>query len=342
MFGRWLGSILPGVLLCAAISAAAYAIQAAETVVVGHPFVEALVLAILLGTAVRSCWTPGPRWQKGIAFSARMLLEIAVMLLGASLSGAALAAAGPALLLGISAVVFVSLFASYFLGRLLGLPHPMALLIACGNSICGNSAIAAVASVIDASGDDVASSIAFTAILGVVVVLALPLLVPLLVLSPTQYGTLAGLTVYAVPQVLAATAPIGLLSVQVGTLVKLMRVLLLGPVVFVISLGVSRSRPPAALGGHHRVSFTRLVPWFIIGFVILAAARSLGLVPAVVLAPAATITTLLTVLAMAALGLAVDLRKMRQVGPVVTLAVTLSLLLLLAMSYGLIRYTGMI
>ena len=92
--------------------------------------------------------------------------------------------------------------------RLLGLPLRMSILVACGNSICGNSAIAAVAPIIDADGDDVASSIAFTAVLGVVVVLGLPLLVPLLKMSLTQYGVLAGLTVYAVPQVLAATPTI--------------------------------------------------------------------------------------------------------------------------------------
>ena len=112
----------------------------------------------------------------------------------------------------------------------------MAILIACGNSICGNSAIAAVAPVIGAHSDDVAASISFTAVLGVIVVLTLPLLVPVLQLSLTQYGVLAGLTVYAVPQVLAATLPIGALSNQVGTVVKLVRVLMLGPVVLGLSL----------------------------------------------------------------------------------------------------------
>ena len=136
-------------------------------------------------------------------------------------------------MLGIAAVVALAIGASYALGRLLGLPKRMAVLVACGNSICGNSAIAAVAPVIGAKPEDVASSIAFTAILGVIVVLALPLLVPLLDLSLTQYGVLAGLTVYAVPQVLAATVPVGLVSTQLGTLVKLVRVLMLGPVVIV-------------------------------------------------------------------------------------------------------------
>ena len=82
----------------------------------------------------------------------------------------------------------------------------VSMLVACGNSICGNSAIAAVAPVIGADGDEIASSIAFTAVLGVLMVLdagAIPFSVP------RQYGMLAGLTVYAVPQVLAATVPAG-------------------------------------------------------------------------------------------------------------------------------------
>jgi uncharacterized membrane protein YadS len=82
----------------------------------------------------------------------------------------------------------------------------------------------------------IAASISFTAILGVIDAVALPSLVPLLHLSFGQYGVLAGLTVYAVQQVLAATVPVAALSAQVGTLVKLIRVLTLGPVLF----GVSR------------------------------------------------------------------------------------------------------
>ncbi len=80
-----------------------------------------------------------------------------------------------------------------------------------------------------AAAKDIAASIAFTAVLGVLMVLGLPLFVPLAGLSDHQYGVLAGLTVYAVPQVLAATVPVSLLSTQVGTLVKLVRVLMLGP-----------------------------------------------------------------------------------------------------------------
>ena len=324
----------PGLALCAAISVLAYAAQALEQGVIGHPYVEALVLAILIGTAVRTIWRPGSAFAAGITFSAKMLLEIAVMLLGASLSASALAAAGLPLLAGIAAIVVASLVVSYGLGRAFGLSHTMSVLIASGNSICGNSAIAAVASVIDADGDDVAASIAFTAVLGIVVVLTLPFAAPLLHMSEVKYGTLAGLTVYAVPQVLAATVPVGALAVQIGTLVKLVRVVCLGPVVFVAALTAKRAAGAESKAA--KLPFLRLVPWFVIGFVLLSLVRSLGGVPEAAVAPMAHATTVLTVLSMAALGLGVDLKTLRKLGGRVTLVVVLSVLALAMMSYGLV------
>ncbi|PNG24167.1 putative sulfate exporter family transporter, partial [Methylocella silvestris] len=295
-----------------------------------------MVIAILLGMAIRTVWEPGARWKRGIAFSAKQLLEVAVMLLGASISITAIVASGPILLGAIIATVVVTLTSSFSISRVLGLPVKMSILIAAGNSICGNSAIAAVAPVIGADGDDIASSISFTAILGVVMVLGLPLLIPLLALSAHQYGILAGLTVYAVPQVLAATVPAGLVAAQIGTLVKLVRVLMLGPLVLTLSLGARYFQPDAADAGKRRFNLFKLVPWFILGFLGLATLRSMGLVPDVAITPLTKTAGLLTVISMAALGLGVDVRVIGRVGGRVTAAVTLSLILLLCISLGMI------
>ncbi|MBR0824030.1 putative sulfate exporter family transporter [Bradyrhizobium manausense] len=331
-----IGALIPGILLCIGIAGISASLEGVERHMFAHPYVEALVMAILLGMAVRSFWKPSERWQTGIAFSAKQLLEVAVMLLGASISFAAIAASGIALLAAIAAVVVIALAVSFGLSRMLGLGTRLSILIACGNSICGNSAIAAVAPIIGADSDEIASSISFTAILGVMMVLGLPLLIPLLQLSATQYGILAGLTVYAVPQVLAATLPAGLVSTQIGTLVKLMRVLMLGPVVIVLSLFASRWQGSAQKKSS--VGFFRLVPWFILGFLALATLRSLEVVPASVVSPLTTITGFLTVVSMAALGLGVDVRVLANVGGRVTAAVTLSLMLLLAISIGLVHW----
>lgn len=343
-------SLWPGVGLCVLITALAYALQTVEIALVGRPWLEALVFAIIAGVITRTLWTPSALWSAGIEFSAKTLLEIAVVLLGASVSVSAVLAIGPLLIAGIAIVVLAAITTSYAICRALGLPQRMAILVACGNSICGNSAIAAVAPVIGADGEDVAASIAFTAVLGVVVVLGLPLLVPLLQMSLTQYGVLAGLTVYAVPQVLAATLPIGALSNQVGTVVKLVRVLMLGPVVLLISLLASRLREesdepaPGVTAGDRpkpgRPPLHRLVPWFIVGFLVVAGLRTAGWLPTPALQPAATVANLLTTVSMAALGLGVDVRVVARAGLRVTAAVTLSLIVLGAISLGLIRLIG--
>ena len=325
--------LVPGILLSGLVTVISLGVQAVEERVFDHPYIEALVVAILLGMAVRTVWQPSERWRSGIAFSAKQLLEVAVMLLGASISFAAILASGYLLIGAIAGMVVIMLVISFGLSRMLGLKTKLSILIA-----CGNSAIAAVAPVIEADGDDIASSISFTAILGVLMVLGLPLLIPLLKLSATQYGILAGLTVYAVPQVLAATVPAGIVSTQIGTLVKLVRVLMLGPIVVGLSLFAARRK---RLAGHAKVvsiSPFKLVPWFIIGFLVLAALRSFQLVPDIAIAPVTKIAAVLTVVSMAALGLGVDVRVLSTVGGRVTAAVTLSLLLLLGLSIALVHF----
>ncbi len=343
-------SIAPGLLLCLVVTAAAYALQTGEVALAGKAWIEALVMAILAGTLVRSFWTPGERWHEGIQFSAKTLLEIAVVLLGASVSAATILAAGWALLLSIVAVVAIAIAASFAIGRLLRLPTRMALLVACGNSICGNSAIAAVAPVIGADGDDVAASIAFTAVLGVIVVLALPFIGMALGLHGHGYGAFAGLTVYAVPQVIAAAAPMGAVAVQMGTLVKLVRVLMLGPVCVLLALfapriAVEAEPADAMIAGEKPTGklppLGKLVPWFILGFLAMVALRSFGLIPEAVLAPVATLATFLTVVSMAALGLGVDVRTVAKAGGPVTATVVLSLMFLGAISFALLFAIGL-
>ena len=326
--------LAPGLALCTGIALLARLAQAVGEGWAGRSPIDALVLAILLGAALRAAWEPGERWRPGIRLTAGLLLEVAVVLLGASLDLRAVIAAGPALLLGVAAVVALALAAGYGIGRLLALGPRMAMLVACGNAICGNSAIAAVAPVIGAGARDVAAAIAFTAVLGVLVVLALPLAVRAFGLSAPQYGTLAGLTVYAVPQVLAATAPFGSAAMQAGTLVKLLRVLMLGPVVLVLGL----IRGGAGDGRGFRLS--RFVPWFVAGFLLMAVLRGVGVLPEAALVAFRHAAGLLTALAMAALGLGVDLGGVARSGPRVLAAAAASLFVLLGLAIGLVAVLG--
>jgi uncharacterized integral membrane protein (TIGR00698 family) len=326
--------LLPGIVLAGALGLSAAALQGLEEQLVGHAIIEGLVLAIILGTIWRNLRGLAPAVRPGVKFTSSTVLEVAIVMLGASVDIPALLKPGPALLVAIVAAVGASLVASTLIARKIGLNPKLAILVACGNSICGNSAIAAIAPIIQADAEDVASSIGLTAALGVLVVVTLPLLIPLLHFSFYQYGVLAGMTVYAVPQVLAATFPVSAVSGQVGTLVKLARVLMLGPVALFFSLrrSVSQDGP--------RLPLSRMVPWFIMGFLALGTLRSLGLLPLAFVDPLREGSRWLTIAAMAALGLNVDIGAVRKVGLPVAGAVLASLVVLLTISVTLIRTLG--
>ncbi|MGH6738777.1 MAG: putative sulfate exporter family transporter, partial [Bradyrhizobium sp.] len=102
-------SLLPGILVCVAITISAVLLQGVEVYAVGQPYLEALVLAILLGVAIRTIWAPGPRWQPGIHFSGKFVLELAIVMLGASVSVGTIVALGPILIVGIACIVAVAL-----------------------------------------------------------------------------------------------------------------------------------------------------------------------------------------------------------------------------------------
>ena len=330
----WLPQHVPGMAATVLVGLLAWWLQSLEVWLLGHAVLDALVLALLLGMLWRTMVGVSAPYQPGIAFTGKYVLEAAVVLLGASMDLQALRKAGPTLLLAIVLVASAGLIVSTLIGRGLGLPTKLATLIAVGSAICGNAAIAAVAPVIGAKAEEIASAMACTAVLGVLVVLVLPLLIPVVGLSFYQYGVLAGMTIYAVPQVLAATVPVSAISSQIGTLVKLVRVLLLGPIIVLFSL------TQRTAGSTRHLTLSRLVPWFIVGFVLLALARSVGAFPPVLAESCRDVSRCLTSVAMAALGLDVQLQAVRCVGVRVVAAVVLSLLVLVLLSAVLIRGFG--
>lgn len=286
----------------------------------GHQLLEPLVLALLLGLAWRNTRGLPKSATPGVKFAAKEVLEVAVVLLGASVDFRILAERGPLLVVAVGLVVAVTIALTAKVGVALGLPANTATLVGVGHGICGNSAIAAVAPVIGAKEDEIAASIGFTAVLSIVVVLLLPLLQPLLGLTDGQYGVVAGMVVYAVPQVLAATFAVSPQSVAVATLVKLTRVLFLSPVV--LYFGWRQQK------GEQKLAWKKLLPWFMIGFFVLATLRTLG-----VIAPEhgdvlRTGGKYLTVVAMGAIGLGVDLKALAGHGPRLVATVLVSLVFL--------------
>lgn len=337
--------LYPGLVLAALLGTLAILMARGEELLFGAAILEPLVLALLFGVAARALaaaiksrrHVDPTVYAAGTGFAAKPVLELAVGLLGASVDLRQMIAAGPALLALIVAGVAFALIVSYSVGRLIGLGPRLATLVAVGNSICGNSAIAAVAPVIRADKREVASAIGLTAVIGIGMVLSLPVLVPLLGLNHYEYGVLAGMSVYAVPQVIAAAFPVSMLSGEVAVFVKLGRVALLGPVVVVIGMLHRLTRSNPNLDAGTRSSWHSYVPWFVLMFFGLGALRSLDLLPTVLVQPTRWLSYGLTILAMAGLGFGVDITAVRSVGPRIAAVIAFSLLFMMGMTLFLLR-----
>jgi len=323
--------LAPGMVAAAILTLVAFLLGDVQDALFGWIIFEPLVLALVMGLVVRALWTPPPPLTAGIAFSAKQLLEFAIVLLGATLDLAELAGAGPKILTAVLISVTVTLGVGIAIGRLAGLDTKLAILVAVGNAICGNSAIAAVAPAIRAKKQDVAAAIALTAVLGVGVVLTLPLLIPLFDLSDERYGVVAGLTVYAVPQVLAATLPVSASAGQFASLVKLTRVLLLGPVVALFAF-LYRNENVVGEVRPGRLTLGKLFPWFVTGFLVMSLLRTTSVIPTAWNDVFKDVSKVLTAVSMAGLGLSVDIRSVRASGPRVAVVVLIITALLVMMS----------
>jgi len=318
----WLQRYGPGLALVVVVAAIAWTIAEVEKDLIDNAVVDALVLAIVAGVILRNILSLPSAIDAGAKYASKQVLEVSVLLLGASIDVMQIVEAGLELLLLIAFSVIGGLAFTWFVGHyLLGLGSRLSVLVGVGNSICGNSAVAAVAPVIRATPDEVAAAIGISAIMGVGQILLLPLLVPGLDLTHYQYGVVAGIAVYAVPQVVAASFAVSSLSGQVATLVKLIRVLFLGPMIIVLGL-LHRGSGDASAPSQSMWQRTKLyVPWFVAGFLLLAALRSTGVISEGTGDDAKALSKLLFVVAMVGLGIGVDLKKVGAVGPRVAVTI---------------------
>ena len=281
-----------------------------------------LGIAMLLGVVWRTTAGLGSTLLPGTTFAARTLLRVGVVLLGVRLDFALLLRAGPRVLLLDLLVVVIGTLAMERFGKLLGLGRGVRLGLALGSCICGAAAIAAAAPIIRATDDDVSVSVGIVSLLGTVGVVGFAVLAPLLGLSVQRYGLMTGATLHEVAQVLAAGAAHGGRALDLATITKLTRVALLAPTLLVVGAVLRRRDIAGAAGPDRPVRRPPLLPGFLIGFLVLGALRSVGMVPAPMVPLLQTGSTVLMTAAMAGIGLAVDLRVVRRIGaPAVALAV---------------------
>lgn len=295
--------ITPGIALSAAAAAVAFAVNQVV------PTVSALLIAILIGILLRNA-TPLPAAvEPGLQVSAKRLLRCGVVLLGLQLVVSDILALGVGMIGVVVAVVVVTLVATLFIGRLLGMTWTQTLLIGCGFSICGAAAVAAVDAVVETEDEEeVVTAIALVVLFGTLAIPLLPLAAHGLGLDPLQTGLWAGASVHEVAQVVAIGGAISSVALSGAVVVKLARVLMLAPLMTVISMWKRR------MGSGSTGRKPPIMPLFVAGFIAMVALRWTGLLPAQLLAVAKVVQTGLLAAAMFALGTGVRISMFRRVG----------------------------
>jgi len=322
-----LQALLPGVLLAAAIVAAAFALRWLP----GMGVLSPMILSIVLGIAVHNTLGTPSRAKAGVAFSARRLLRLGIVLLGLQLTVSEVVEVG-ATGLAILALCVVATFAvTVWLGRLLGVEPRLAELIAGGTSICGASAIIATNTVTEAPEEDVAYALASITLFGSIAMFVYPLLPAVLGLSPSSYGLWAGASIHEIAQVVGATFQAGQQAGEAGTVAKLSRVMMLAPTV--MALGLIAVRRGGASAGQAKAP----VPWFVLGFVAVVILNSVVAVPAEARAAAGVATTVLLSMALASLGLEASIARLRAKGARPLLLGGLATLFIAAFSLVLVK-----
>ena len=304
---------IPGFALALVIAAVA---KWLESLLPVH-LIGASVIALFIGMAINRIRKPSDTVKKGLKFTSKKVLKFAIILLGASLSIGTILEVGRMSLTVMCFTLLTCFGGGYFVGKALGLNWKLSNLISGGTGICGGSAIAAIAPVIDAEESDIAYAMSATFLFDMAMIVLFPIMGRALGLSDMAYGLWAGTAVNDTSSVVAAGYAFSEAAGDFATMVKLTRTLSIIPTVLIfalINVRLKRKAAADAAGVGVDVKFTSLFPWFILGFLSLAVINSFGVIPADVSAAAKTLSKFLMVSALAAIGLNTGFDEMAKSG----------------------------
>ncbi len=330
--------IAPGFLVALLIAVVA---QCIENLLPIH-LIGGSVIALFIGMGINTIWSTKVL-APGLKFTSKKVLKFAIILLGASLSIGTILNVGKFSLAVMCFTLLTCFGGGYFVGRALGLDWKLSNLISAGTGICGGSAIAAIAPVIDADDTDIAYAMSATFIFDMAMIVLFPIMGHALGLSDMAYGLWAGTAVNDTSSVVAAGYAFSEGAGDFATMVKLTRTLAIIPTVLAFAYinirvkqkeGVTYAQTIQAVaekGEKYEVSQLEqisqpreksatkvkifdLFPWFIVGFLALAVLNSMSVIPAEVSAAAKDLSKFLMVAALAAIGLNTSVKDMKRSG----------------------------
>lgn len=312
---KWLKVHWSGILFCLAIAAIAWFLGELVPVVGGPVFSIVLGMVITVFIKNRAAFNPG------ISFTSKKILQSAVVLLGFGMNLTVIAETGLKSLPIILSTIATSLLVAFTLYKILKVPTKISVLIGVGSSICGGSAIAATAPVIDADDSEIAQSISVIFLFNVIAALIFPTLGGLLGLSDYGFGLFAGTAVNDTSSVTAAASAWDAIhasnALDIAAIVKMTRTLAIIPITLVLALWRTKKEAADHTESKTIVSFKKIFPWFILWFVLASVVTTvctaLG-VPGSVFAPLKALSKFLIVTAMAAIGLNTNIVKLIKSG----------------------------
>lgn len=320
--------------------------------------ISEILVAVLLGLYLRNWVGLGERTRAGVKFSIQRVLRFGIVLLGLRLSLQDVAATGATALALVLICITVTLALAYFAGRAFHISPRLAALIGVGTAICGNSAIVATAPVLEADEEEMSFAVATITLFGLLAVLAYPAIGHLIGLSDRAFGLWAGTAVNDTSQVVAVGAIFSEAALNVATVVKLTRNTLMAPLIVLFGVLYSRGlnhKMSERAAAAARLDWGKLIPGFVIGFLIMSLARTLGVALGVlpnsvahpgelqaaaqVLKACDEVSKFAILMALAGVGLNTDLANLRKIGLKPMVIGTCVALVLAAISLGLILFT---
>lgn len=295
-------AIVPGLLIVLMVAMAAQFLS-------DHYGAPVMLMAILLGMPLQFL-SEDARAQAGILFASRSILRIGVALLGVRVSAEMLAQIGGANVILVLLAVAATILISVALAPLIGKNRLFGFLTGGAVAICGASAAMAISSLLPNRAEserDLSFTVISVTLMSTLAMILYPVLTEQIGLGPKLAGVFLGGTIHDVAQVVGAGYSVSDEVGDISTLVKLLRVTLLAPVVFIGALVLRNSVPAGA-------KRPPLVPGFVLAFLLLAAANSAHLVPAVVIGPIDTLSRAMLVTAVAAVGMKTSLAELKDVG----------------------------
>ena len=305
------GMFALGVGVCFAVAALSVLL---ERLIPGE-LLGASIIALFMGTFINSFFHPD--WMKpALKFTSKKILKAAIVLLGASLSINTIMSVG-------KMTFFVMIFPravcfgrGFFIRKLFGLNWELSKRGSAGLGVCGGSAVAAIAPVIDADDKDIAFAMSSTFLFDMVMIALYPIMGRALGMSDIAYGIWAGTSVNDTASVVASGYAFSEAAGDFATMVKLTRTIAIIPTVLVFAYIGTRMKQKElqAAGGGKKVNIVKIIPWFIGGFLALAIVNSIGLIPVAVSGVMKSASKFLMVTALAAIGLGTSITDFKKAG----------------------------